>query len=96
MRVFCFCHRKLNGSLGMVYLAITHRGLLEAIDRAKLNGSVVWCGSDAISEEMFDRLEAGNVTRFAYPLGRENEAVIADAKEHHPGENIWVERSSTA
>jgi hypothetical protein len=80
----------------MVYLAITRHGLFEAVDLAKVNGAFVWCGSDAIPNDEFEKLEAVNVTRFTYPLLNAEDAVIADAlstiEEHHPGERIWAER----
>ena len=77
----------------MVFLAISPAGLSEAI--ALANGSPVWCSAEAITEEEFERLESGNVTRLSYEIsdqGREvlNEA-LATIREHHPQERIWIE-----
>lgn len=82
----------------MVFLAITPKGLSEALNLGR-NLSPIWCGSDAIGEAEYSNLRAANLSRFIYPLSGQSKAVIEDAlatiSEHHPGESIWVE-SQTA
>lgn len=82
----------------MVYFSITREGFFEVLDVAKTSGAAVWCGADAISQEEFERIKGGNVTRFVYPLADASEDVIADAlstiEEHHPGERIWIEHAN--
>ena len=79
----------------MVFLAITPKGLAEALDLAKSNSSPVWCGSDAISEDEYSSRTGANLSRFIYPLSAQPASVIEGAletiAEHHPGETIWVE-----
>lgn len=80
----------------MVYLAITPNGLAEVLRVREGEGTAVWCGSDAISDEAYDELKAGNVSRFSYPLQRQESDVLAGAletiEEHHPNETVWVEQ----
>ena len=79
----------------MVYLAITKEGLYEAIEIAKVTGTSIWCGADAISEEDFKQLSIKNLTRLNYPLMTASEETITGAmytiEDHHPDERIWVE-----
>ena len=79
----------------MVFLAITPKGLAEALDLAKSNSSPVWCGSDAIGEAEYSSRTGANLSRFIYPLSGQPASVIEGAletiAEHHPGETIWVE-----
>ena len=79
----------------MVYLAITRRGLENALRRAGEPGAPVWCGSDAISQDEFAAMAGAGLTRFEYVLGTRD--LLPDAlgtiAEHHPGEVIWVEAS---
>jgi hypothetical protein len=76
----------------MVFLAITAAGLAEALGQAGATNPV-WCGSDAISEADWAKLDAPDLSRFTYPLG--DRALLQDAiqtiKEHHPGQTIWIE-----
>ena len=84
----------------MVYLAISQRGLAEALHAANLNGHAVWCGSDAISEEEYRTQKLKNFSRFIFPLGSaepgEIEGAVATIAEHHPNETIWVESRAEA
>lgn len=82
----------------MVYLAITPGGLAEAL-RAAPSASTVWCGADAISEEAYAAIPAGDQpTRFIYDLG--DRFLLDDAvgtmREHHPGHSIWIEAAADA
>ncbi|UDF37611.1 UNVERIFIED_ORG: hypothetical protein LHJ69_11270 [Shinella sp. XGS7] len=80
----------------MVYLAITSNGLAEVLRVREDEKTAVWCGSDAISEDDYDDLKAGNVSRFSYPLRGQESDVLAGAletiEEHHPNETVWVEQ----
>jgi hypothetical protein len=84
----------------MVYLAISQRGLAEALDSANLTGQAVWCGSDAISDEEYQSRKLKNFSRFIYPLQTakpgELEGALATIAEHHPNETIWVESRAEA
>lgn len=79
----------------MVYLAITSQGLQHALRAVEKSAAPIWCGSDAISESDFEKLECTSLTRISYPLGGEGEEVLAGAvetiREHHPGESVWIE-----
>ena len=79
----------------MVFLAITPKGLAEALDLAKANAYPVWCGSDAIGEAEYSNRKGANLSRFIYPLSGQPESIIEGAletiAEHHPDETIWVE-----
>lgn len=79
----------------MVYLAITSQGLMHALRANERTEAPIWCGSDAISESDFEKLECTSLTRFSYPLHGEGQEVLAGAvetiQEHHPGESIWIE-----
>lgn len=79
----------------MVFLALTATGLAEAIALSKERSFPIWCGSDAIGEDEYQKLSGVDLSRFAYPLSEEPNEVVAGAletiAEHHPGENIWVE-----
>jgi len=81
----------------MVYLAITPQGLKHALFAVEQYAASIWCGSDAISEPDFEKLECSSLTRFSYPLGGESPEVLAGAvetiEEHHPGESIWIEHA---
>lgn len=79
----------------MVYLAITPASLAEALAAAP-SASTVWCGGDAISEEAYAAIPAGNrPTRFIYELGDRFllDDAVATVQEHHPGASIWIEAS---
>ena len=81
----------------MIYLAISPAGLNQALKAATPN-DVIWCGSDAISEEAYAALSTRNLSRFIYALG--DRALLVDAlqtiEEHHPGQFIWVEAAPSA
>jgi len=76
----------------MIFLAITEKGLKEAIEMKKITSLHIWCGLDAMSE--FNEMEKG-ISKFDYHLKGEKKEIIEDAlntiKEHHPGEVIWIE-----
>lgn len=84
----------------MVYLAISRRGLAEALLAANPAGHSVWCGSDAISDEEYQARKPKNVSRFIFPLQTAEPGEIAGAlatiAEHHPNETIWVESRAEA
>ena len=79
----------------MVFLAITPKGLAEALDLAKANSAPVWCGSDAIGEAEYSTVREAKLSRFIYPLSDQSKSIIEGAleaiSEHHPDETIWVE-----
>jgi hypothetical protein len=79
----------------MIYLAITPKGLQDALQIAAEMGATVWCGADAMTKEEFDAYVGSNVSRFNYSLNDATEDVLAGAidtmREHHPGSTIWVE-----
>lgn len=83
----------------MVFLAITPRGLKNALREASGSGTAVWCGADAISEEDFAALRGAHVTRFAYELGARDPLVLEDAldtiDQHHPDEVVWIEAAAS-
>jgi hypothetical protein len=79
----------------MVFLALTPRGLGDAMRISSETGGAVWCAAEAVSESEFAASAPHNVSRFAYELTGENTALLEDAlgtiAEHHPGQSIWVE-----
>ena len=81
----------------MVFLAITPKGLEEALKLAKPNDDAVWCTSDTITEKEFNDMEGVNLTRFNYSFAADEadsvNGAIETIQEHHPGETVWVERS---
>jgi len=78
-----------------IYLAITAKGLQQALMTAAETGGTVWCGADAMTEQEFSAHVGSAVTRFAYPLAAESDDVLTGAIEtifeHHPAAIIWVE-----
>lgn len=82
----------------MIFLAITAAGLAEAIALSKVQPFPIWCGSDAIGEEEYQKLVGVDLSRFIYPLSGESSEVIEGAietiAEHHPGKTIWVESNA--
>ena len=79
----------------MVFLAITPKGLEDAMRNFAQTAEAVWCGADALSEAEFTVKALKGVTRLSYGLTGENAVLIQDAlgtiAEHHPGQSIWVE-----
>lgn len=79
----------------MVYLALTPQGLRALLAASEAKNVPIWCSADALSEEEFEQLERGNVTRFTYSFANADIATMKDAlstiEEHHPGELVWVE-----
>ena len=79
----------------MVYLAITRQCLHDLLAVSAVTGVPVWCGSDALSDDEFEQLNQGKITRFNYPLADADRSTFEDAlgtiAEHHPGQHIWVE-----
>ncbi|RTQ34487.1 hypothetical protein EJP69_08640 [Variovorax gossypii] len=79
----------------MVFLAITPRGLQDALQEAVNSATEVWCGADAISEEDFAARKGKGLTRFQYELGTRDPLILEDAldtiRQHHPSEVVWVE-----
>lgn len=81
----------------MVFLAITPRGLTDALRQAEGTGAPVWCGAEAISEEDFGVLDARDVTRFDHALDwRDLPGALGTIAEHHPGHVVWVEAAPIA
>ena len=82
----------------MIFLATTTGGLKDALCVAARSGATVWCSADAVSEEDFDTLKVGGLTRFDYQLEACDPVVLADAldtiHQHHPGEVVWVEAAA--
>lgn len=81
----------------MIYLAISPAGLNEILKTATPD-DVIWCGSDAISEEAYAALSTRNLSRFIYALS--DRTLLDDAlqtiEEHHPDQFIWVEAAPSA
>ena len=79
----------------MVFLVPTPQGLRSLLDEVGDTAIPIWCSADALSNAEFDRLEHGNVTRFAYALSPADPEAFEDAlstiEEHHPGHQVWVE-----
>ena len=84
----------------MVYLAITPQGLAEALRQGSLTGAAVWCGSDAISLQDYERARPEQLSRFNYELRNADRNTMIGAiqtiEEHHPNERIWVEARAEA
>lgn len=84
----------------MVFLAITPKGLAEALRLAAVSGRQVWCGADAISEEAYTARKEKGLSRFIYPLGARDPLVLESAfdtiDQHHPDEVVWVEAPPSA
>ena len=86
----------------MVFLVVEPHAAAEALAAAKKLGCAIWLGSDALTEEEFDRwgAEGVDITRFVYPLGGAEHSVLENAvfrvAQHHPSDVIWVQRASTA
>jgi hypothetical protein len=81
----------------MVYLALNRNAALIILAAAVRGKDEVWIGSDAISQDEYQRFgsEGVKLSRFIYPLTGESDDVVQDAlstiEEHHPGEVIWVQ-----
>ena len=84
----------------MVLLAISAKGLDEALRISARTGEAVWCSADAVAEPDFQALTPMGVTRFAYGLAGDNatrlESAVATIEEHHPGQVVWVEAIQSA
>lgn len=82
----------------MVFLAITPRGLKDALREAENSAATVWCEADAISEEDFAARKGKGQTRFKYELGARDPLVLEGAldiiDQHHPDEVVWVEAAA--
>ncbi len=77
----------------MIYLAITPAGLVDA-RRAAAVGDTVWCGADAISQDDYAAIPAGDrPSRFIHELGDgiRLQGALDTIQEHHPGQTIWIE-----
>ncbi len=76
----------------MVFVAITSTGLAEALRQAS-SEDAIWCGSDAIPQAEYLRMNRPGLTRFTYSLAglEPDDGAIATVEEHHPGQTIWVE-----
>lgn len=83
----------------VVFLAITPRGLKDALRKASGSGTAVWCGAEAVSEEDFSALRGAYLTRFDYELGARDPLVLEDAldtiDQHHPDEVVWIEAAAS-
>lgn len=82
----------------MVFLALTPKGLSDAL-RLKVDaGLAIWCGSAAISAEDFERQKLFGMTRLNYSPGESErqsiECALDTIEQHHPGETVWVEARS--
>ena len=79
----------------MIYLAISPRGLHEALQVARLGSDFIWCSAEAITESEFRVRHLPGVTRLAYSPSMfdqvQMERAIDSIAEHHPGESIWIE-----
>jgi hypothetical protein len=79
----------------MVFLAISKKGLLEALQLSGSSRGAIWCGSNAISEEEYLTHADANLSRFEYDIDGSDSDALADAlrtiEEHHPRERMWVE-----
>ena len=76
----------------MIFVAVTSVGLAEALRQAA-SDDAIWCGSDAISEAEYAKINRPGLTRFNYSLADLEliDGAIATVEEHHPGQTIWVE-----
>jgi hypothetical protein len=76
----------------LVFLAITPRGLKDALRQAEGTDAQVWCGAEAMSEEDFETFTGTGLTRFGHALDRlDLPDALGTIAEHHPGEVVWVE-----
>lgn len=79
----------------MVFLALTPKGLSDALHLPAGPDRTIWCGSEAISADEFQSQKLSGVTRFDYSPGASERESIARAldiiEQHHPGETVWVE-----
>jgi hypothetical protein len=84
----------------VVFLAITPRGLKDALRTAASSAIPVWCGVDTVSAEDFAALKGAVLTRFNYELGARDPLVMEDAlatiDQHHSGDVVWVEAAASA
>jgi hypothetical protein len=84
----------------MALLAITPKGLAEALRTSKMTGAAVWCGSDAITQEEYETSKPTGLNRFIFELGNADEQTLLHAvqtiEEHHPNECVWVEARTEA
>jgi len=84
----------------MVYLILSKKGLSEVLRINQGSSVAMWLAHALLSEkEVSALLDAGhNVTVWQYPESTNNEELsgtIATIEEHHPGETVWVEYTST-
>lgn len=79
----------------MIFLAITPKGLRDAI-QAATPADAIWCGSDAISEEDYGALQGVKLSRFNYGLSDCDliDGAVETIEEHHPGQTIWIEAAN--
>ncbi|STQ90789.1 hypothetical protein [Iodobacter fluviatilis] len=84
----------------MVLLAISPKGLADALRISAKTGEAVWCGSEAVTESEFNASMPARVTRFVYGLTGDSATLLDDAletiAEHHPAQTIWVESAPGA
>jgi hypothetical protein len=83
----------------MIFLAITPKGLADALASAQEDGHV-WCGRDAVRDEQRDESFSRKVTIFSYAFTGPNahddlEGAVSTMGEHHPGHTVWVEQIPT-
>ncbi|WP_028102207.1 hypothetical protein [Pseudoduganella violaceinigra] len=50
--------------MSTVYLAISAKGLQQALLTASVSGAVIWCGADAMTEQEFGAHSGLSLTRF--------------------------------
>jgi len=79
----------------MVFLALTAKGLSDALQVAADPERAIWCGAEAISPDEFQSRKVPGLTRFDYSPGASERESIARAldtiEQHHPGETVWIE-----
>lgn len=89
-----------KGGPGLVFFAITPKGLQCVSRLAAELGGTVWCSADAISVEEYSKSHRPGLSRFNYALGGPDSALLNDAlqtiEEHHPGAIVWVEGVASA
>ena len=86
----------------MVLFPLEPSAAAEALELAIAVGCAVWLGSDAVSDDEYDRYgRAGvKVSRFIYPLAEASPDVVEASLQtivlHHPNETVWVQRRASA
>jgi hypothetical protein len=79
----------------MIFLAITPKGLADALKSARENDHV-WCGKNAVPENQYETLKT-KVTIFTHTfIGSGSlddlQGAVWTMEDHHPGHTVWVEQ----